>query len=132
MAGEQILVIEDNKLNTKLLRDVLGSRGYTVIEAVNAEDGIEMARSEQPALILMDIQLPGMNGIEALGVLTEDPATAHIPVMAVTASVMPMEREEIMAAGFAGYQAKPISVVELVAEVRSLLGESVDADGAGE
>jgi two-component system cell cycle response regulator DivK len=131
MAGEQILVVEDNKLNAKLLRDVLGARGYRVIEAISAEDGIEMARSEQPALILMDIQLPGMNGIEALQVLGNDSATAHIPVMAVTASVMPMEREEIMAAGFAGYQAKPISVVELVAEVRGLLGEDSGADGAG-
>lgn len=131
MAGEQVLVIEDNKLNAKLLRDVLGSRGYVVIEAATAEDGIEIARRQQPALILMDIQLPGMNGIEALHALGDDPLTAHIPVMAVTASVMPMERDEIMAAGFAGYQAKPISVVELVAEVRGLLGDS-GADGAGE
>jgi two-component system cell cycle response regulator DivK len=132
MAGDRILVIEDNKLNAKLLRDVLGSRGYSVLEALTAEDGIEIARNEQPALILMDIQLPGMNGIEALQVLGDDPATAHIPVMAVTASVMPMERDEIMAAGFAGYQAKPISVVELVTEVRSLLGEDSEADGAAE
>lgn len=121
MANELILVVEDNQLNMKLVRDVLLSREYRVLEASTAEDGLALASTERPALILMDIQLPGMDGISALKVLKADPATARIPVMAVTASVMPMEREEILAAGFDGYQAKPISVKELTAEVRDLL-----------
>lgn len=131
MPDELILVVEDNALNAKLLRDVLSSRGYEVAEARTAEDGLEIARRRTPALILMDIQLPGMNGIEALQELKKDPATAAIPVMAVTASVMPMEREEILAAGFAGYQGKPISVAELVAEVQALLGEGPAAGEVG-
>ena len=121
MAGELILVVEDNRMNAKLLRDVLQSRGYEVAESTTAEEGLEIARARVPALILMDIQLPGMNGIAALHELKKHPATEGIPVVAVTASVMPMERNEILEAGFDGYQAKPISVKELTAEVRSLL-----------
>jgi two-component system cell cycle response regulator DivK len=121
MAEELILVVEDNAMNAKLLRDVLHSRGYEVAESTTAEEGIEIALSRQPALILMDIQLPGMNGIEALGELKKHDETREIPVVAVTASVMPMEREEIIGAGFDGYQAKPISVKELTAELRNLL-----------
>ena len=121
MAGELILIVEDNPLNAKLLRDVLGATGYEVSEATTAEDGLIIAKRDQPRLVLMDIQLPGMNGIEALGVLKKDDATRDIPVIAVTASAMPMERKEILAAGFDGYQAKPISVKEVLAEVRTLI-----------
>jgi two-component system cell cycle response regulator DivK len=130
MSNELILVIEDNALNLKLVRDVLLSRELRVIEATTAEDGLDLARAEAPDLILMDIQLPGMDGIAALQELKAKPETAHIPVLAVTASVMPMERKEILDAGFDGYQAKPISVKELTAEVRELLDRR-SATGAG-
>jgi two-component system cell cycle response regulator DivK len=114
-------------LNLKLVRDVLRSRDLRVIESTTAERGLELARSEVPDLILMDIQLPGMDGVSALKRLKSDPITAHIPVIAVTASVMPMEREEILAAGFDGFQAKPISVKELTREVREHLDRRDDA-----
>ncbi len=128
MAGELILAVEDNQLNAKLVRDALESRGYQVAESTTAEAGLEIARSRRPALILMDIHLPGMDGIAALGELRKDPATRDIPVIAVTASAMPMERREILAAGFDGYQAKPLSVKDLCAELERLLGAG-DAGG---
>ena len=111
-------------MNAKLLRDVLTASGYDVAESVNAEEGLEIARARTPALILMDIQLPGMDGISAVKELKRDPRTAKIPVVAVTASAMPLERESILRAGFDGYQAKPISVKDLLAEVRRLIPES--------
>src|SRR5882762_1547028 len=92
-----------------------------VVEAENAEDGLRMAAEQQPALILMDIQLPGMNGMEALKRLRADPATRAIPVVAVTASAMTQDRRQILAAGFDGYQAKPISVQGLLQTVREML-----------
>ena len=125
MTPNLVLIIEDNELNLKLFRDVLLSRDYDVIEAITAEDGLEMAHDRIPSLVLMDIQLPGMNGIEALGKLRADPVTREIPVMAVTASVMPLERDEILAAGFDGYQPKPISLKDFVAEVRRVLDLSL-------
>lgn len=124
MSGPLILVVEDNPLNAKLMRDVLRSRGYEVVETTTAEEGIELARSRQPACVLMDIQLPGMDGIAALGELKKDAATRDIPVIAVTASAMPMERREIMAAGFDGYQSKPLSVKVLTAELAEVLSRS--------
>ncbi len=108
-------------MNAKLLRDVLRARGYEVAEAATAEDGLDIARARTPALILMDIQLPGMDGITALKELKKDESTRTIPVIAVTASVMPMERKEILEAGFDGYQAKPLSVKELLKEVASFV-----------
>jgi CheY-like chemotaxis protein len=126
MAGELILAVEDNELNAKLLRDVLQSRGYEVVEATTAERGLEIARERRPALILMDIHLPGLDGIAAVRELKQDPATRDIPVIAVTASAMPMERREILSAGFDGYQAKPLSVKELSAEMQQLLGGAGD------
>ena len=115
-----ILIVEDNPLNAKLVRDVLLARGYRVLESTTAEKGLELAREHLPAVILMDIQLPGMDGRQALGELRRDPRTRAIPVIAVTASVMPIEREDILAAGFDGYQAKPLSVKDLLAEVARL------------
>lgn len=128
MAGELVLIVEDNALNAKLLRDVLRATGYGTAEATTAEDGLGIARRDLPALILMDIQLPGMDGRSALAELKKDPATARIPVIAVTASVMPMERKEILAAGFDGYQAKPLSVKDLLLEVRRVLDAAPKAD----
>jgi len=117
-----ILIVEDNEKNLKLVRDVLQVKGYATIEAANAEDGLVLARERRPDLILMDIQLPGMNGIDALGVLRADPATAAIPVAAVTASVMQQDRSKITEAGFNAYVGKPINLREFLDTVRQLLG----------
>jgi CheY-like chemotaxis protein len=122
MAGELILIVEDNEKNRKLERDILQFHGYRTIEADTAEEGIRLAQATPPALVLMDIQLPGMNGIEALQQLRADPRTRAIPVIAVTASVMDRDRQKIMAAGFDGYQAKPIEVTQFVAAVRTAVG----------
>jgi two-component system, cell cycle response regulator DivK len=121
MANELILIVEDNEKNRKLVRDVLQHKGYKTLEAETGEDGIRMAQESGPALILMDIQLPGMNGMEALGRLRADPKTKKIPVIAVTASAMTHDRAKIMAAGFDGYQSKPISVKEFLVAVREML-----------
>ena len=124
MANELILIVEDNPKNLKLVRDILQVTGYQTVEAETGEEGVRLARERQPALILMDIQLPGMSGIEALGRLRADAATRTIPVIAVTASVMAQDRERVMAAGFDGFQGKPISVRELLATVRGILEPS--------
>ena len=121
MPGELILLVEDNDNNRLLVRDVLKASGYRVAEAETAEEGLQMAVQQQPALILMDIQLPGMNGIEALRQLRADPVTRAIPVIAVTASAMTQDRHQIMAAGFDGYQSKPISVKGFLQAVREML-----------
>jgi len=119
-----ILIIEDNDKNLKLVRDVLQVKGYATVEAGNAEDGIVLARARKPDLILMDIQLPGMSGIDAIGVLRADPATAGIPVAAVTASVMPQDRNKITEAGFDAYVGKPINLKEFLDTVRNMLETS--------
>ena len=124
MPGGLILIIEDNEKNLKLVRDVLAFNGYQTVEATTAEEGIEIARTRQPALILMDIQLPSMDGVAALRELRAGTATQKIPVIAVTASAMPRERRAIMAAGFDGYLAKPLSVRELRETVRKCLENS--------
>ena len=116
-----ILIIEDNDKNLKLVRDVLQVKGYATVEAGNAEDGIILARERKPDLVLMDIQLPGMSGIEAIGLLRADPATAAIPVVAVTASVMPQDRNKITEAGFDAYVGKPINLKEFLDTVRNML-----------
>jgi len=121
MAGELILIVEDNEKNRKLERDVLQFHGYQIMEAVTAEDGLRLAAETPPALVLMDIQLPGMSGIEALAVLRADPALRTIPVIAVTASAMTHDRQKILDAGFDGYQSKPISVKDFVGAVRRTL-----------
>ena len=121
MANELILVVEDNEKNRKLVRDVLTVTGYRLLEAETGEDGVRLAREHRPDLILMDIQLPGIDGIEALRRLRADEATKGIPVMAVTASAMAVDRQKIMAAGFDGYQSKPISVKPFLAAVRQML-----------
>ena len=124
MAHELILIVEDNPRNLKLVRDTLQVKGYQTLETETAEEGLEVARARRPALILMDIQLPGMSGIEALQRLRADPLTRPIPVIAVTASVMPQDRTRILAAGFDGFQGKPISVKELLATIQQILVRS--------
>ncbi len=116
-----ILIVEDNEKNLKLVRDVLQVKGYATIEAINAEDGIELASARKPDLILMDIQLPGMSGIDALKVLRSNAGTASIPVIAVTASVMQQDRKQIMEAGFNAYVGKPINLKEFLDAVRNAL-----------
>jgi CheY-like chemotaxis protein len=116
-----VLVVEDNALNRKLVRDVLGHAGYRVLEAGDAERGIELARAEAPDLILMDVQLPGIDGVEALRRLREDDATSSIPVAALTALAMKEDRERFLAAGFDGYLEKPVSVPALPGQVAELI-----------
>lgn len=113
-----ILLVEDNERNRKLVRTILEFRGYEVVECEDGEPSLELAREHRPALVLMDIQLPTMDGITALLRLRADPETAGIPVVAVTASVTPGERDRVVAAGFNGYVSKPIDV--------ATFGEMVD------
>ena len=124
MANELILIVEDNEKNLKLVRDTLTYKGYRTIEATTGEEGVRLAQTERPALILMDIQLPGIDGITALGRLRAEPTTRGIPVIAVTASVMTEDQKKIMAAGFDGYQGKPISVKELLATIQQVLSRT--------
>jgi len=115
------LMVEDNDKNRKLMRDLLQVKGYSTLEAESAEEGIRLAGEKNPSLILMDIQLPGMNGIEALRRLRADPETKAIPVIAVTASVMSHDEKEILDAGFDGYQRKPLNIREFLEAVRRTL-----------
>ena len=121
MAGELILIIEDNEKNRKLARDVLQVKGYQTIESETAEEGIELALAQSPALILMDIQLPGIDGITALKQLRLNPKTKSIPVVAITASAMTHNRQTMLAEGFDGYQTKPISLKDFLGEVERVL-----------
>src|SRR3989442_9498856 len=114
MAGELILIVEDDEKNLKLVRDVLQFKGYQTVEASTGEDGVRLAKERHPALVLMDIQLPGMNGITALGQLRVDPATRAIPVIAVTASAMTHDRQKIMAGGVDGCLSKADQVEEVL------------------
>jgi len=121
MANELVLIVEDNEKNRKLERDVLQFQGYQIIETDNAEEGIRLARERRPALILMDLHLPGIDGIEALGRLRSDPETKRIPVIAVTASAMTEDNRKIVAAGFDGLQTKPIHVKEFLRAVGDMI-----------
>jgi two-component system cell cycle response regulator DivK len=116
-----VLIVEDNDKNMKLARDVLQAKGYATLEAFTGEEGVRLARERRPDLVLMDIQLPGINGIEALGLLRADPATASIPVLALTASVTPTDRSQITRAGFDAFLAKPIVLREFLETVRRLI-----------
>jgi len=130
MSGHLILIVEDNDNNRKLARDVLQFNGYRTTEAINAEDGIEIARSDKPDLVLMDIQLPRMDGIEAFRHLRTDPETGEIPVVAFTASVMNEDRQRILDAGFEAYLSKPISIKELLSTVGDVIAARGGPDAA--
>jgi two-component system, cell cycle response regulator DivK len=110
MAGELILIIEDNEQNLKLVRDILQFKGYRTIEARNAAEGITLAGTQLPELILMDIQLPDMNGLTLLKRLRGKPGTVTVPVVALTAFAMKDDRQRFLDAGFDGYIEKPINV----------------------
>ena len=116
-----ILIVEDNDKNLKLVRDVLQVKGYETLDAGTAEEGLKLARARKPNLILMDIQLPGMSGIEALKALRAEPATAAIPVVAIMASVMQQDRQQIMSAGFDGFIEKPVNLRGLLGTVQQIL-----------
>ena len=116
-----ILIVEDNEKNLKLVRDVLQVKGYETLDAGTAEAGLETARARLPDLVLMDIQLRGMNGIDALKALRAEPATAAIPVVAITTSVMQQDRQEIMRAGFNGFIEKPINLRKFLDTVQQTL-----------
>jgi two-component system, cell cycle response regulator DivK len=125
-----ILIVEDNPRNLKLVRDVLNHVGYRTLEAETAEDGLALAREQRPGLVLMDIQLPGMDGVEALGRLRADPATAGVRVIALTAFAMKEDRERFLAAGFDGYLEKPLDVRRLPDQIAAALAAGAEAEWA--
>jgi CheY-like chemotaxis protein len=116
--GKRVLIVEDNEKNMKLVRDVLQATGYSTLEATTGEEAIELSLSQAPALVLMDVQLPGIDGVEALERLRQNARTASIPVLALTAQAMSGDRERFLEAGFDGYLAKPVDVGELIEAVR--------------
>ncbi|MGH2499394.1 MAG: response regulator [Candidatus Limnocylindria bacterium] len=119
--GDLVLIVEDNEQNLKLARDLLRFHGFATIEATNAEEGLLLARQRGPRVVLMDIQLPGMDGVRALEELRTDGATSAIPVVAMTASVMKEERERFDRAGFDGFITKPIDVKRFPGQVREAM-----------
>jgi two-component system, cell cycle response regulator DivK len=118
MTGERILVVEDNEKNMKLFRDVLDATGYRTLEATTGSEAVDMASEHTPDLVLMDIQLPDLDGMPALHRLRANARTATIPVLALTAQAMHGDRERFLAAGFDGYLSKPVDVRELIGTVR--------------
>jgi two-component system, cell cycle response regulator DivK len=126
MANELILIVEDDANSRKLVRDVLQVKGYRTIESETAEEGIRLAKEQRPALILMDIQLPGMSGIDALRLLRADPETEGIPAIAVTASVMTPQQQNVLEAGFDAFEPKPISIAALLKKIQFLVGRKPD------
>jgi two-component system cell cycle response regulator DivK len=117
-AGAKILVVEDNDKSMKLFRDVLLAKGYRTLEATTGVAAIALAAEHSPDLVLMDIQLPDIDGVEALGRLRADGRTASVPVLALTAQAMEGDRERFLAAGFDGYLSKPVNIAEFVATVK--------------
>jgi two-component system, cell cycle response regulator DivK len=122
VAGELVLIVEDNEKSMKLFRDVLVATGYSTLEATTGEDAVSLALLHTPALVLMDVQLPGIDGVEALVRLRRDPRTGTIPVLALTAQAMHGDRERFLEAGFDGYLSKPLDVAELLRTVEECCG----------
>jgi two-component system, cell cycle response regulator DivK len=118
MTSERVLIAEDNEKSMKLFRDVLQVNGYETLEATSGEQAVDLATRHGPGLVLMDVQLEGMDGLRALRVLRQDERTAAIPIVALTAQAMVGDRERFLDAGFDDYLAKPVNVRELVATVR--------------
>jgi two-component system, cell cycle response regulator DivK len=116
-----VLIVEDNEKNMKLARDVLQAKGYKTLEATSGEDGVKLAKQHVPDLVLMDIQLPGINGIDAFKQIRADAKTARVPVVALTASVTPTDRSAINAAGFDAFVSKPINLKEFLDTVKRLV-----------
>jgi two-component system, cell cycle response regulator DivK len=124
MANELILIVEDNEQNRRLARDLLQVHGYRTAEAETGEDGVALAAAQAPALVVMDIHLPGISGIEALAQLRALPDTRAIPIIAFTASVMPQDRTDILAAGFDAFVSKPINLETFLGAIATLLAKS--------
>jgi two-component system cell cycle response regulator DivK len=122
MAGELVLVVEDNDKNMKLFRDVLQATGFRTLEATTGEDALQLAAEHGPDLVLMDSQLPGIDGVETLRRLREDERTAGTPVIALTAQAMAGDRERFLEAGFDGYISKPVDVPQFIGTVRRYCG----------
>ena len=116
-----VLIIEDNERNRKLARDILAHAGFETLEAGSAEAGLELVATRCPGVVLMDVQLPGIDGLQALQRLRSDPATAGIPVIAVTAFAMKADRERFLAAGFDRYVEKPLDIREFPRQVAAAL-----------
>jgi two-component system, cell cycle response regulator DivK len=132
MTGERILVVEDNEKNMKLFRDVLRATGYRTLEASTGGQALLLAARHRPALVLMDIRLPDMTGVEALSRLRTDGRTVLIPVLAVTAQAMKGDHQRFIEAGFDGYLSKPVDIHELLATVeRHCTGAAGDRPGRG-
>ena len=119
----RVLVVEDNPLNLKLVRDVLLRAGFEVIEARSGEEGVAQARACTPDMILMDLQLPGIDGTQAMRMIKEDPGGIDIPIVALTAFAMSEDRERALRSGFDGYLSKPISVRDLPRQISEFLPE---------
>jgi two-component system cell cycle response regulator DivK len=126
MAGPRVLVVEDNEMSMKLVRDVLVATGYRTLEATTGGQAVTLATEHAPDLVLMDIQLPDIDGVEALRRLRADASTASIPVLALTSQAMYGDRERFLAAGFDGYVSKPVNIVELLGTVK----QHCDGQGA--
>ena len=124
MSEQTILYIEDNEYNRKIVRQLVSRTSYRLIEAVDGESGVAQAQKELPDLILMDVQLPKMSGLDATRVLKADPRTSHIPIIVITSFALSGDREKASAAGADSYLAKPYSPRELLALVRKFLPES--------
>ena len=129
MSGRTVLYIEDNEYNRKIVRQLFSRTSYRLIEAVDGEAGVTMAREERPDLILMDVQLPKMSGLDATRVLKEDARTRDIPVIVITSFALSGDREKAADAGAASYLAKPYSPRELLALVRQYLPELDNPSG---
>ena len=119
----KILIVDDNEKNRKLVRFVLRNSGYETLEAEDGEQSIKLAKETVPDLILMDIQMPVIDGIEAFRILRSEPATKDIPVIALTSYAMSGDRDKLLRAGFKGYISKPINVNEFVSTIKSILDE---------
>ena len=118
MTSPRILIVEDNERNMKLFRDVLHASGYRTLEAATGERAVELVFEHRPDLVLMDIQLPDIDGVEALARLRADERFSTVPVLALTAQAMEGDRERFLAAGFDGYLSKPVNIAEFVATVK--------------
>lgn len=122
MSAKHVLIVDDNEKNLKLIRDVLQFKGFATLEATDGEAAVRIARSDQPALILMDVQLPGMNGCEAMKAIKADERTRAIPVIALTAMAMRGTRENLLSDGFDDYISKPVEIKEVLKLVQKYLG----------
>ena len=126
--GAEILIIEDNPLNMELARDLLEARGYTVREAGTAQEGIDAVRAKTPDMVLMDVQLPGMDGLTATRILREDPALARLIIVALTAHAMKGDEEKALESGCNGYISKPIDTREFPSQIAAYLEQQVTSN----